>query len=70
MTEFIGIQTTSAAEGGGVLRLVYPASKVVLLNDRGTLGVMVEGQEKAISATVIVTFGSIAAGNAWLQEKA
>ena len=67
-SECIGIETTPA-EGGGVLKLVYPASKVVLLNDRGTLGVMVEGQEKGITATRIVTFGGIAAANAWLQEK-
>lgn len=68
MTEYIGVQTTSAT-GDGELRLVYPAEKVVLLNDRGTLGVMVEGQEKAISATNIVTFGGIAAANAWLRDK-
>lgn len=66
--EYIGI-TTKPAEGEGVLKLVYPASKVSLVNDKGNLGVIPEGQEKGIGATSLVTFGSIAAANGWLQEK-
>lgn len=74
MSEFIGIITTSAT-GDGVLKLVYPAEKVLLINDSGKLGVYPEGQvdeqgkPKGISAESFFAFLSYATAIEWLSTK-
>lgn len=74
MSEFVGVLTTSAT-GDGVLKLVYPAEKVLLLNNSGKLGVYPEGQideqgkPKGIIAESLFAFPSYAHAIEWLSTK-
>ncbi len=68
MGEYIGIVTKSTT-GEGTLKMLYPAGKVALVNDSGTLGIIPEGNEKGISAIEILAFSDVLVANVWLQEK-
>ena len=74
MNEFVGVITTSAT-GDGVLKLIYPADKVMLLNDSGKLGVYPEGQvdeqgkPKGMVAESILAFPSYQYAIEWLSTK-
>lgn len=74
MSEFVGVITTSAT-GDGVLKLIYPAEKVLLLNDSGKLGVYPEGQvdeqgkPKGLIAESLFAFPSYTTAVEWLSTK-
>lgn len=71
MIEFVGI--TTSAQGDGVLKLLYPADTVLLLNDAGKLGVYPMGQiddqgkPKGIPAENLLTFATYASAVEWLS---
>jgi hypothetical protein len=68
MTDYIGI-TTKSNDGDGSLKVIRPASGIALVNDSGTLGVIVDGEQKGISAQSIVSFTTLPDALQWLNVK-
>jgi hypothetical protein len=62
----VGVTTTV---DGQTLKMVYPADKVALVNNGGTLGIIPEGQEKGVTVDQIFTFGDVSQSLPWLLEK-
>jgi hypothetical protein len=63
---FIGLKTVSK-EGGGTLKLVYPASAVkTVVNDKNNLGVMLLGETDGIAASTMIGFDNYTDAIKWL----